>query len=74
VSTTALNRTVASASQKLTRTNIFAGASLNLAVVRLAAEVGRVTGGSVTTPFNRFGDRRPDDPYTYGSIGLRVGF
>jgi hypothetical protein len=65
---------LASVSQKLTRTNVFAGASVRLSLLRLAAEVGRVSGGSVTDTFNRFGDRRPEDPYTYGSLGLRVGF
>lgn len=64
---------VAQPSQELTRTNVFAGASLRLALVRLAAEVGRVSGGSIAAPFNSFGNRRADDTYTYGSFGLRVG-
>ncbi|AHG90650.1 hypothetical protein J421_3113 [Gemmatirosa kalamazoonensis] len=72
--TASFNGTVASPSQKMTRTNVFAGASVHLALLRIAAEVGRVSGGSVTTPYNKFGDRRADDPYTYASLGLRVGF
>jgi hypothetical protein len=60
--------------QTLTRTNVFAGASLDVAPLHVAAEIGRVSGGSVVQPFNRFGSRSPDDPYVYGSLGLRVGF
>lgn len=65
---------VATASQEMTRTNVFGGLSLNLPFVRFAGEVGRVSGGSVPATFNTFGDRRPDDAYTYGSVGVRVQF
>lgn len=61
-------------SQKLTRTNMFAGASLNLALLRIAGEIGRVSGGEVTQSYNTFGGKRADDPYTYASLGLRLGF
>ncbi len=65
---------VASAKQELTRTNVFGGLSLNFPFVRLAGEVGRASGGSVPGTFNTFGDRKPDDAYTYGSVGVRVQF
>jgi len=65
---------VASAEQEMTRTNVFGGLSLNFPFVRLAGEIGRVSGGSVAQTFNSFGDRRPDDAYTYGSVGVRVQF
>jgi hypothetical protein len=72
--TASFNGDVARPTQSMTRTNVFAGASLHLTLVRLAAEVGRVSGGSVATPYNTFGSRSADDPYTYVSVGLRLGF
>lgn len=74
VTSPAFNGTVAVVSQRLTRTNMFAGASLNLPVLRIAAEVGRASGGSVVAPYNTFGSRQPDDAYTYGSVGIRLVF
>ena len=59
--------------QKMTRTNMFADFSLNFPFVKLAAEIGRVSGGSVDT-YNSFSGKRPDDALTYASIGLRVGY
>ena len=72
--TASFNGSVASPSQKLTRTNIFAGASLHFSLARLAAEVGHVSGGDVVASFNSFGSRRADDPYNYVSAGIRLGF
>ncbi|MDF1503333.1 hypothetical protein [Roseisolibacter sp. H3M3-2] len=68
------DRDVASVRQELTRTNLFAGASLNFPIVRFSAEIGRVSGGEVPATFNSFGGRAPDDAYTYGAVGLRVQF
>ena len=62
-----------SPSQDLDRTNIFAGVKMNLLFFKLAAEVGRVSGGDVTT-FNTFSGSEPDAARTYGSVGLRFGF
>jgi len=62
-----------SPSQDLDRTNIFAGVKMNLLFFKLAAEVGRVSGGDVTT-FNTFSGSEPNAARTYGSIGLRFGF
>ena len=57
----------------MTRTNYFADLSFNLFVFRGVAEIGRVTGGDVTT-FNSFGDKKASDPRTYGSLGFKFGF
>jgi hypothetical protein len=62
---------LARAEQELTRTNVFGGVSLNFPFLRLSGEIGRVTGGDVAPTFNTFGGRRPNDAYTYGSVGLR---
>jgi hypothetical protein len=72
--TASFNGGVASPSQAMTRTNVFAGASINFTLLRLAAEIGRVSGGNVADSFNSFGSKRADDPYTYASLGLRLGF
>ena len=57
--------------QKLTRTNIFGGVTLNMAMFKLAAEVGQVSGGDIET-FNTF-DKKPNASRMYGSLGLRFG-
>lgn len=53
------------------RTTAFADLSLNLLVLNLFGEVGRVTGGDVTT-YNTF-DPAADAARWYGSIGVRIG-
>jgi len=58
-------------SQAVTRTSAFAGASLDLARVRVGAEVGRVSGGTVAT-YNTFGRTRADDALLFASIGVRA--
>ena len=68
------DRNVASVRQEMTRTNLFAGLSLNFPVVRVSGEIGRVSGGELPATFNTFGSRAPDDAYTYGAVGLRVQF
>lgn len=68
------NGPIADMSQKLTRTNLFAGASINLVVLRIAGEIGHVSGGSVVAPYNTFGSKKAEDPYNYASVGLRFGF
>lgn len=60
-----------SASQKLNRTNIFVDLSLNLPILKLVAEVGEATGGSVDT-FNSFSGGRADRSLAYASLGLRL--
>jgi hypothetical protein len=62
-----------SVSQDLTRTNYFLDLSMNFPIVKLIGEVGRVTGGDVST-FNTFTTGPADKSRTYGSLGVRVGF
>lgn len=59
--------------QKLTRSNAFASAWLNLLVLRIVGEVGRVSGGDIAT-YNQFSGTQPADPRTYGSVGLTLGW
>jgi hypothetical protein len=60
--------------QKVTRTNYFVDLSFNLPFLRIAGEIGRAQGGELPATYNSFGGARPDDAYTYGSVGLRVAF
>ena len=62
-----------SPSQSLTRTNMFADVSVNILLLKLVGEIGRVSGGTVTT-FNQFEDAKADDARLYGSLGLRLSF
>lgn len=62
---------VVSTRQELTRTNLFANASVNLPALRLVAEIGRATGGTLRT-YNSFVGEAADDPRSYASLGLRV--
>ena len=71
-------------SQKVSRTNIFVDASLNLPFVKFAGEIGRVSGGTIDT-YNTFsGKRRTMRSRTHrsgcasatnklGSVGVRSG-
>jgi hypothetical protein len=58
--------------QKLTRTNVFGSAWLNARIFRLVGEIGRVSGGEITT-YNQFDGPQPADARTYASIGLSFG-
>ena len=58
-------------SQTLSRTTYFADLSLNLPVVKLVAELGKVSGGTLST-YNHFGDKRADDDLQFASVGLRL--
>ena len=55
--------------QKLTRTNVFGTAWLNAKVFRLVGEIGRVTGGTITT-YNQFDGAPAAVARTYASVGL----
>ncbi len=54
-----------------TRTNYFADLSFNFLLAHFIAEVGRVTGGDITT-FNTF-STPANVARTYGSLGIRIG-
>jgi hypothetical protein len=53
------------------RTNMFADVTLNILLLKIVGEIGRVSGGDVST-YNTF-DKKATDPRTYGSIGIRLG-
>ena len=59
--------------QSITRASMFAGVSLGLGPMSLAAEVGRMGGASVAT-YNSFADEPSDVARLYGSAGLRLAF
>jgi hypothetical protein len=59
--------------QKMTRTNYFANAYVNMLMMKVVGEVGMVSGGKVDT-YNTFSGKRADDSRLYGSVGLRLGF
>jgi hypothetical protein len=54
------------------RTNYFADVSANLLMLHIVGELGRVSGGDVTT-YNTF-EKPASDARLYGSVGVRVGF
>lgn len=56
--------------QVLKRDNVFASVAVNLPIVSVVLEGGRVSNGRVDT-FNTFDSARADDALTYGSLGLR---
>ncbi len=58
--------------QSLTRTNIFGTAWINLRLMKIVGEVGRVTGGDIVT-YNQFDGVQPAEARTYYSIGLSFG-
>jgi hypothetical protein len=62
----------ASVAEDVTRTNMFADLSLNLPVVKLIAEVGQVSGGSVGV-HNTFATDA-NASRLYGSVGLRFAW
>jgi hypothetical protein len=64
---------VPATTQSLTRTNYFLDASMNLLLLKLTAEVGQVSGGTVNT-YNAFQSGRADDARTYFAVGARFGF
>lgn len=57
--------------QELTRDNLFGSLSLNLPLLSVVGELGRISNGRLAT-FNTFGDARADDDLAYASLGLRV--
>lgn len=65
--------TTASIGNSMTRTNIYAGFSLNFIIGRLVAEAGKVSGGSLPAALNSFGSDAAASR-GYFSVGLRTGF
>jgi hypothetical protein len=60
---------------KMTRSNVFANASINLLVLKIVGEIGQVSGGELASePFNTFSGGRADDSRAYASVGLRFSW
>ena len=57
--------------KKVTRTNYFLDASMNLLVLKLVGTVGMVSGGDIVT-YNSY-DNAADKSRLYGSVGVRFG-
>jgi hypothetical protein len=59
-------------SSNMTRSNVFANASINLLLLKIVGEIGQVSGGEATpAPFNTFSGGKVDDARTYFSAALR---
>lgn len=58
--------------QDLTRTNIFGTVWLNARLMKIVAELGRVSGGDIVT-YNQFEGSQADEARTYFSVGLAFG-
>ncbi len=58
---------------KMSRTNIYAGLSINFFIGKLVGEVGQVSGGSLPAAINNFGSDAAAGR-SYFSVGLRTGF
>jgi hypothetical protein len=61
------------ARQRLTRDNAFFGVAVDVPLVRVGGELGRINGGRIET-FNAFGDSRAADALLYATIGVRLHF
>lgn len=68
-----VRRVTATASNQMTRTNMYVGASLNFFIGKLVAEFGKVSGGSLPAALNSFGSDAAAGR-SYFSVGLRTGF
>ncbi len=60
-------------SESLSRVNFFGDFSYNLPLLKIVAEIGHATGGTVQT-YNSFSEGRADQSYTYGSLGIRLSW
>ena len=71
----AITPTFQPVSNRMTRTNIYAGLSFNFFIGRLVAEVGRASGGSMGALYNTFGGSNDAaKSRSYFSVGLPTGF
>ena len=57
-----------------TRNTAFVNGSLGFGIARLVAEYGWSGEGTVQQSINQFGDRRIDEGYRYGSLGIAFRF
>ena len=57
---------------KMTRSNVFANAYMNILLLKIVGEIGQISGGDASpTPFNTFSGGTPADSRTYGGLSLR---
>lgn len=68
-----VQRVATTASNQMTRTNMYVGASLNFFIGKLVAEYGKVSGGTLPAALNSFGSDAAAGR-SYFSVGLRTGF
>lgn len=62
-------------SHKMTRSNLFANANINILLLKLVGEIGQVSGGDLeTAPFNTFSGGKADDARMYASFALRFNW
>jgi hypothetical protein len=59
---------------KMTRSNVFANASINLLLLKIVGEIGQVSGGDAAPTFNTFSGGKVDDARTYASAALRFSW
>ena len=59
--------------ESLSRVNFFGDLAYNLPLLKIVAEIGHATGGTVET-YNSFSGGRADQSYTYGSLGIRLSW
>ncbi len=57
-----------------TRTTAFVNLSLGLPIAQLVLEVGQSRAGDIRQTTNTFGDRRANEAYRYGSLGVGLRF
>ncbi len=60
--------------QKVTRNTAFVNASFSLVIARIVAEYGWSGSDEVTSTLNTFGNRRANEGYRYGSVGIAFRF
>lgn len=60
--------------ETMRRDNAFANLSYGIALVRIVGEVGYSRVGATRTTINQFGNRRANEGYRYGSIGITTRF
>lgn len=60
-------------SNSMKRSNVYAGLSINFFIGKLVGEIGQVSGGSLPSALNTFGED-PAKGRSYFSVGLRTGF
>lgn len=56
------------------RNTAFVNASFSMLAFRIVAEYGRSSAGTIRETVNRFGSRRANEAYNYGSLGISARF